>query len=175
VPQPTTKRFIIELFFSITLLALLLSLMQAGPASANSKASLLAEPNALELTSVEMSKEGYFVLRSNTAPAATTWQLERWSAAPTATQLNNQQPLALYPWPANTQQLTLSGFANGTYYFRLRASNNNYSNVVKVQVDHYPLWQALSLFSLGLGLFVIVVVVIAKGAYRSANATEEPL
>jgi hypothetical protein len=66
------------------------------------------------------------------------------------------------------RQLSLSGFDDGTYYFRAR-SGEQYSNVIAVTVSHYPLWQALLLFSLGLILFAALVFTVVYFYRRSSQ------
>lgn len=72
------------------------------------------------------------------------------------------EPLGMF------RQLSLSGFDDGTYYFRAR-SGEQYSNVVSVTVAHYPLWQALALFLLGLMLFAALVFTIVYLYRRSGE------
>lgn len=71
------------------------------------------------------------------------------------------EPLGMF------RELSLSGFDDGTYYFRAR-SGDRYSNVVSVRVSHYPLWQALLLFGLGLIIFATLVYTIVY-FYRRSN------
>lgn len=72
------------------------------------------------------------------------------------------EPLGMF------RQLSLSGFDDGTYYFRARAGER-YSNVVSVTVAHYPLWQAVALFLLGLTLFAALVFTIVYLYRRSGE------
>ncbi|RUO81515.1 hypothetical protein CWI84_01795 [Idiomarina tyrosinivorans] len=68
-------------------------------------------------------------------------------------------------------QLSLSGFDDGTYYLRAMA-DGQHSAVQTVTVEHYPLWQALSLFAAGAALFALLVVsllLLHRNAYRSPN------
>ncbi|MGX5913794.1 hypothetical protein ACR0ST_03585 [Aliidiomarina sp. Khilg15.8] len=70
------------------------------------------------------------------------------------------EPLGMF------RELSLSGFDDGTYYFRAR-SGERYSNVVAVTVSHYSLWQALFLFTLGLIIFATLVYTIVYFYRRS--------
>lgn len=66
-----------------------------------------------------------------------------------------------FPALGDFKQLSLTGFSNGNYYLRARADNlATPSNVIRVEVSHYPLWQALGLFFIGLLLFTLLVVVL---------------
>src|SRR5690606_37272979 len=52
-----------------------------------------------------------------------------------------------YPLLGDARTITLSGFADGDYFFRAQVRNGdaakqNYSNAIKVTVQHYPIWQA---------------------------------
>ncbi|MGM0480515.1 MAG: hypothetical protein ACQEQZ_01145 [Pseudomonadota bacterium] len=68
-----------------------------------------------------------------------------------------------FPALNDFQQLSLSGFSNGTYFLRATAEPvEQPSNVIKVTVQHYPLWQALGLFTVGLLMFVALVVTIIR-------------
>ena len=71
------------------------------------------------------------------------------------------ESMTRFPALGDFKQLSLTGFSNGTYYLRARADNiGSPSNVIQVKVNHYPLWQALSLFFTGLLLFTLLVVVL---------------
>ena len=59
------------------------------------------------------------------------------------------------------QQVSLSGFASGDYYFRAR-SQDKVSNTVHVVVSHYSLQHAFTLFFIGAGLFAVLVLCILR-------------
>ncbi|CUS49324.1 MAG: hypothetical protein HLUCCO02_04740 [Idiomarinaceae bacterium HL-53] len=78
--------------------------------------------------------------------------------------------VAHYAPMGDFQQLTLSGFSNGTYYFRARhAESNTVSNVVKVEVQHYSLVQAFTLFIFGGFIFALLVWVILRAHRQSGE------
>ncbi|MET1255546.1 hypothetical protein [Aliikangiella maris] len=59
------------------------------------------------------------------------------------------------------QKISLSGFNDGQYYFRLVDSlGNPLSNVATVTVNHRDFYQALSIFALGACLFIVLVLSI---------------
>lgn len=63
----------------------------------------------------------------------------------------------------NNDSITLTGRENGTYYYRLRDSNNELSNVVHVTVEHHSVEKAFAFFALGLCIFIILVFVLRSG------------
>ncbi|MCC5856234.1 MAG: hypothetical protein JJU10_11250 [Idiomarina sp.] len=64
-------------------------------------------------------------------------------------------------------QIALSGFPDGTFYFRAR-EGDNFSETVTVTVQHYPLWQALGLFAAGAILFFLLAWTLIR-AHRNRN------
>ncbi|RTE86933.1 MULTISPECIES: hypothetical protein [Gammaproteobacteria] len=75
-----------------------------------------------------------------------------------------------YPPLGSFSQVTLSGFSNGTYYFRARdTQSGETSNIVSVTVQHYPLSRALTLFGLGALIFIALVVFILHAHSRSSD------
>ena len=155
--MPNRARFVIHISL------LLLITLFARPTSAYLQPA--AEP-PVTLSAIEVSREGYFVLQLTPRPEQALWIDYTSDAEWTEVQRT-------YAWFGDFEQMTLSGFANGVHYFRVRdASNNVLSNVVQVQVDHYPLWQALSLFFGGLVVFVVLVVLVIRNHRQSQQAKE---
>jgi hypothetical protein len=60
---------------------------------------------------------------------------------------------------------TLSGKADGDYYYRVRATLGDASRAdeVRVEVRHHPLSRAFAFFSLGAAVFIATVILIAYG------------
>lgn len=58
------------------------------------------------------------------------------------------------------KQISLTGFADGSYWFRARGEDADgnlwYSEPTRVEVKHYPLWQAFGLFASGALMFVVL-------------------
>lgn len=132
----------------------------ARPTSAYPSSAPQAFP---ELSAPSQSREGYFVLSLSQQPSEPLW-LEY------STQANFSQVSRTYPWFGDFERMTLSGFADGEHYFRVRnKSAAAISNVVQVRVDHYPLWQALSLFFIGLVMFLLLAVLIWRNHQRSRD------
>ncbi|RUO70119.1 hypothetical protein [Pseudidiomarina salinarum] len=99
-------------------------------------------------------REGYFILSLDNPPTSdlTIQQSADADFSSITTEFN---------WFGDFSATTLSGFADGTYYFRVNTAAGT-SNVIEVEVLHYPLWQAFSLFFAGLLLFLIVVLLIVR-------------
>ncbi|MDX1706421.1 hypothetical protein [Pseudidiomarina sp.] len=99
-------------------------------------------------------REGYFILSLDNPP---TGDVTIQQSADT----DFSSVTAEFNWFGDFSATTLSGFADGTYYFRLNTPEG-FSNVIQVEVLHYPLWQAFSLFFAGLLLFLILVLLIVR-------------
>lgn len=61
------------------------------------------------------------------------------------------------------QATFISGLNDGTYYYRLRATDGSWSDSVSVTVKHHSLYLALVLLFVGAIVFFIVLGVIIKG------------
>ena len=115
----------------------------------------------------ERSREGYFQLQVNGLDDDQAFIIELASAEDFSSIDATFSPLGSF------RQLSLSGFDDGTYYFRARLDNNGepgsavHSNVLQVQVEHYPLWQALGLFGLGAVLFIALVTTLLRLHWHS--------
>lgn len=110
--------------------------------------------------------EGYFQLEFQLAAPRDTQNviIER------STSEAFQSIEASYPPLGSFQTITLSGFDDGTYYFRaINTDTGLVSNVVAVSVQHYPLSRALVLFGAGAIIFMLLVTFILK-AHRKTQA-----
>lgn len=127
-------------------------------------APVIAQTDELELSGPSATvREGYFTLSVETAEGESTESLivER------STSENFNSVTHQYPFLGSTTSMTLSGFADGDYWFRVSTgeqSGKQSSPAIRVQVQHYPLWQALSLFAVGAALFLVVLVYILRAA-----------
>ena len=63
----------------------------------------------------------------------------------------------------------ISGLQNGSYYYRVRASDGEWSEVVIVDVQHQSLKLAFALFGIGGVVFLVTVYVVVHGV-RSTSA-----
>lgn len=68
----------------------------------------------------------------------------------------------------------ISGRADGTYYYRIRYSDQaddagTWSNVTRVEVAHHPLSRAFMFFALGAIVFIATLVVVVMGNKSSHN------
>lgn len=160
--------------FVIYIALLLLITLLARPASAYALSPQAVQTNTAlpQLSAPAYSREGYFVLHLSAAPTQNL-------TVEYATDESFQKVERRYPWFGDFQSMTLTGFGDGNHYFRLTTGGNEtavgseqhtqLSNVVRVQVDHYSLTQALILFGFGGVLFVILVVIILQQHRRSQS------
>lgn len=135
-------------------LAVLLSLMVLIGANAHAMTVSTQAASELTLSGPDQVREGYFQLRVEGLSEGESFQLE---------QSNDQQfssVVAVYQPVGAFRQLSLSGFDNGLYYFRAVSDSGQQSQVHQLEVEHYPLWQALSLFVIGAFLFASFVVTL---------------
>lgn len=117
--------------------------------------SLCAADITLE-SDTSLSSEGYFVLNWTTTPEAREpvviqQSLDADFSAPVNIDV-----------PANGA-ITLTGFDNGTYYFRAQQSGAAASDTVVVEVAHHSLARAFGFFLAGLILFIVLTVTIIRG------------
>ncbi|MDN7138483.1 hypothetical protein J6J34_09705 [Pseudidiomarina sp. 1ASP75-14] len=131
--------------------------------------TLLARPVAAQdtmtqftLSAPEQSREGYFVLALDQAPL-------RGMVVQQSSQADFIKIDAEFVWFGDFEKMTLTGFSDGNFYFRLKPAENVQSNVVGVTVTHYPSWQAYTLFFTGLGLFILLVITIITLHLRSRD------
>ncbi|MFC0445132.1 hypothetical protein ACFOD1_09135 [Pseudidiomarina halophila] len=129
----------IALLFLITLLA-----RPAGAQDSKTHFTLSAQ---------ETSREGYFVVELDQVPQP--GMIVQQSTVRDFSEISTE-----FAWFGDFEKMTLTGFSDGDYYFRLKPSAEISSNVISVKVKHYPRWQAYSLFFTGLALFTLLVVMI---------------
>ncbi|CAB0150276.1 hypothetical protein PSI9734_00830 [Pseudidiomarina piscicola] len=137
--------------------------------------TLLARPVSAQdttthftLTAPESSREGYFVVSLDQAPQP--GMVLQQSSNP-----NFSVITAEFVWFGDFEKMTLTGFSNGDYYFRIAPSAEVASNSVAVKVRHYPAWQAYTLFFIGLALFsLLVVTIIVLHRTRSRESNRGP-
>ncbi|RUO44403.1 hypothetical protein CWE15_04305 [Aliidiomarina taiwanensis] len=104
---------------------------------------------------LEPVAEGYFQLHINEPQHPPDVVIEQ-SSTPSF-----QSITARYSPMGDFQQISLSGFASGDYYFRAR-SQEMLSNTVHVVVAHHSLQQAFTLFFIGAALFAVLVLCILR-------------
>ncbi|WP_113906300.1 hypothetical protein [Aliidiomarina celeris] len=128
-----------------------------------------SEAPALTLTGPSGAvSEGYFRLHAegddtlHNAPAETQLLFEQSDSEDFASVIRR------YPAMGEFNQVALSGFSDGRYYFRaavFQATNAErvaVSNVVTVHVQHHSLNRALTLFAIGAGIFILLVLTILR-------------
>lgn len=115
---------------------------------------LAADEDGWSLTTdTELAREGYFVLD--------------WSLGDQEDYVIQQAHSSAFVQPDTYEvpasgSMTLSGFADGDYYFRA-GREGNWTDTVQVTVEHHSLARALGFFISGLILFSILTVVILRG------------
>lgn len=111
--------------------------------------------------STALSKEGYVTLSvAPDAVAATPngWWLEQSQSA------NFNELQKRYPLLGDSAQITVSGLANDSYWFRFTdAAGVPVTQPVQVTVEHYTLTQALGWFGAGAVLFVLLLWLLLSG------------
>lgn len=130
-------------------------------------APLLAQGSVPQLESdTKISTAGYYRLQWND-DQATEFVLQE-SPHPSFTPVKT-----LYTGPDTAR--VISGRANGDYFYRVRvdgASNQDqWSDVVRVQVSHHPLWRAVMFFAIGAVVFLATLVTIIHG--NRTTSTED--
>jgi hypothetical protein len=121
----------------------------------SANAALCATDTTLT-TDTRVSTEGYFVLAWSSDPAShEPLELQEADSADFA------RPTALEIAP--TGSITLTGYADGRYFFRAGRAGN-WSDTLQVEVRHHALSRAFAFFALGLLLFAILVTVILRGS-----------
>lgn len=128
----------------------------------------------VSLTGPQHSREGYFQLQVSNLPTGQRFIIEQ-SANEQFSHID-----ATYSPVGSFQQLSLSGFDNGSYFFRARILQNEvsqpidsaaiYSNTHQISIQHYSLWQALGLFALGAVLFIILITVLLRLHWQSRRS-----
>lgn len=97
---------------------------------------------------------GYFTLRYNDLSSIEKPVLQ-------VAQSPSFEPLLRSYAIDGTEQISLSGYKNGDYYFRVTDLTTNKSNgIAKVKVEHHSMELATSLFTIGLVLFLFLVGLI---------------
>lgn len=107
---------------------------------------------------------GYFTLRYNDLSSISNPMLQ------VAQNPSFDPLLRAYPI-GGTEQISLSGFSNGDYYFRVHEpSSKQFSRAAKVKVEHHSLELASSLFSTGLMLFLFLVGLVTYYSHKNNKA-----
>jgi hypothetical protein len=119
----------------------------------SANAALCASEKTLS-SDTQLSTEGYFVLSWQSGDSEDQiWLQESGSA-----DFSNTTDTAI----TATGSITLTGYADGDYHFRV-GHPGNWSSPLLVTVQHHALGRALAFFSLGLLLFMVLVVAILRG------------
>ncbi|WP_339745513.1 hypothetical protein [uncultured Rubinisphaera sp.] len=149
---------------SIATVLLLLFFFQASPGFGQSPSS---EKTQIEFVQkkYESVREGYIDLR--------------WNAIEGATQYEVVENDGLVVFRGAFPQAMISGLANGKYSYQVKALNSEGELIAQsnqpalVTVEHWSLWQAIGLFSIGLIVFLAIIFVIIQGALATRESRSE--
>ncbi|TWT61389.1 hypothetical protein [Rubinisphaera italica] len=103
----------------------------------------------------------------------------RWNAVEGAAEYQVVENDGLVVFRGAFPQAMISGLANGEYSYQVKALNAQGKLIAQsnepalITVDHWPLWQALSLFSVGLIVFLAIIFVIIQGAMATRETQPE--
>ncbi len=110
-----------------------------------------------------LSREGYFVLNWSSDASYTKLLLQQSDSAefsaPTIKNISGDE------------SITITGLADGQYYFRLVTGDFIVSNALSVRVEHHSMVRALSFFLLGFLLFAVLLLSIYRG-HRMQEASD---
>lgn len=113
-------------------------------------------------SSTDLTREGYFVLSWDLADGEDP---DGGYILQQATSPDFRQTLDR-PIPASGD-ITITGLADGNYYFRAGPGDGEWSNTVQVTVEHHALSRAFGFFSAGFGLFAVLCATIFWGNART--------
>jgi len=108
-----------------------------------------------------LSAEGYFVLSWDNAQSVSSAINLLQSNTPAFVESRTRDI------PANGS-VTITGLADGDYYFRLQDGVSLLSNTVQVRVAHHSLGRAFAFFSVGALVFGILIISIVTGRKQQA-------
>lgn len=119
-------------------------------------------------------RAGYFVVEASMTQASVEPETRLQDLRLQQSASEDFQNAKYYRYFGDFSELTATGVPTGDYYLRLVDSDGQQqSNVIQVTVEHYPLWQALTLFLVGLLLFSILVVTQLYFFVRTPTETLE--
>lgn len=152
--------------FNFRFILLALCFLYVLPVASHASSLTLSGPETVV-------KEGYF---SVSLSGSTVSELTRITIE-VARDSDFSGTIQEFPALGNFNSVSLTGFEDGTYYLRARARSNNetthLSNTIQVRIQHYPLWQALTLFFIGLVLFVTLTAVLLLLHRRWTQAQQD--
>lgn len=109
----------------------------------------------------EVSQDGHIKLEWQPAAASSVFEVQQ------ATDESFREARAIYRGP--DRATFISGLKNGTYYFRVRAEDSDWSNVLKLEVTHHSLSLTYILMGLGSIVFLCTAGMVIYGARKSAQ------
>ncbi|MAD52728.1 MULTISPECIES: hypothetical protein [unclassified Idiomarina] len=144
--------------YNKALLALLFILISCSAMAQSEDTVVLSGPT-------EEVRAGYFVVElQQISPALRPLSLQ---VSDTNSFTNVLQTV---PIMGDFNQVTLTGFESGDYYIRAVHQQRVVSQAaIKVTVEHYPIWQALTLFVLGALLFLLLLLTLIMGHKKAVR------
>jgi len=117
-----------------------------------------------------LSTEGYFVISwASEAGVDTPVVLQQSPSENFGTTLSREFNLPAYG------SVTITGLTDGAYYFRVtHAGQSSFSDLLVVEVAHHSLSRALTFFSVGLVLFLILLGTIIRGNQSLTENGKKP-
>ena len=137
---------------AVSLVLVLFTPLQAQPVSADGPSDEIAFSQT-EFSSV---REGYVSLS--------------WNALDRAVEYVVSDSDGDIPYRGAFTQAFVSGLSDGEYRYTVAAFDESGRQIAtsrlpaKVVVEHWPLWQALMLFGIGLFVFLIIIALILRGS-----------
>lgn len=108
----------------------------------------------------ELATAGYYRLSWQDGAPGAEYELQESSGAGFA------YPRLIYRGP--DLATVISGQDDGDYYYRIRALEagrpGDWSETVKIRVEHHPLSRALAFFAAGAVVFIAILLLVVRGA-----------
>lgn len=115
-------------------------------------------------TDTLLSAEGYFVLTWS-SQAADPLVLEQAGAEDFRAAVAREVPAS--------GNLTITGLADGRYFFRVGDGSGRWSEPIEITVRHHALPRALFFFGMGLLLFLVLCFTILTGSRRDRRLADD--
>jgi hypothetical protein len=115
----------------------------------------------IKLATDSISEDGHIKIEWVMTRADATVEVEQ------ANSINFVNPKTIYEGPDNAT--FISGLENGIYYYRVRRLGGEWSDTVKVSVQHHSLALAFTLFGLGALVFFLTVFIVIRGAIQASS------
>jgi len=151
---------IYNLSCSVRLIILLLGLVVKTPCVISMPYQAQAKKAGVyfEMDSINTSEDGYIKLSWNDEQEDGMYEIQQ------ASDPDFQSPETIYQGP--DLATFISGLRNGTYYYRVREGEGQWSKQIVLEVKHHSLQLAFFLFGMGATVFLLTAWVIIRGAKK---------